>query len=351
MNVLVYGAGVLGSLYAANLQRAGQRVTVLARGKRLEELRENGIILLDEATGEQTATRVEVIGNLEPDRAFDLVLVIVRKNQLSSVLPSLANNHFTPNVLFMVNNAAGPAELTAALGRHRVLLGFAGAGGAYIDGVVRYRITAIQKTTIGELDGANSQRIHQISWILQEAGFPTEICSDMDAWLKTHVAMVSPVANAIYMAGGDTYRLSRTRDALVLMVRAIREGLRVLRSLGYPITPFYYGSLDCIPEPLLVFVLKKGMASEAAQLVLARHANAARDEMQVVAYEFKQLAAQSGLATPAIDRLAAYINPETHPVEDGQSSLPLNWRKTIAAAGLLTAVGITFGWLLSRTKR
>ena len=32
MRILVYGAGVIGSLYAAKLQAAGQEVTVLARG-------------------------------------------------------------------------------------------------------------------------------------------------------------------------------------------------------------------------------------------------------------------------------------------------------------------------------
>ncbi len=34
MDILVYGAGVLGSLYAARLQQAGQHVTILARGPR-----------------------------------------------------------------------------------------------------------------------------------------------------------------------------------------------------------------------------------------------------------------------------------------------------------------------------
>lgn len=34
MNVLVYGAGVIGSIYAARLQETGYNVTLLARGKR-----------------------------------------------------------------------------------------------------------------------------------------------------------------------------------------------------------------------------------------------------------------------------------------------------------------------------
>jgi hypothetical protein len=35
----------------------------------------------------------------------------------------------------------------------------------------------------------------------------------MDAWLKTHEAWISPLANAIYAAGGDTHALDRGRNA------------------------------------------------------------------------------------------------------------------------------------------
>ncbi len=351
MKILVYGAGVLGSLYAAKLQRTGNQVTLLARGQRLEELRQNGIRLVNEANGEMSVTQVDLIEKLEPDQAFDLVIVILRKNQLPEVLPTLAANHFTPNVLFMVNNAAGPAALTAALGRHRVLLGFPGAGGARSEGIVRYQLTSFQETTIGELNGAVSRRIQQVAWILREAGFSVAICSDMDAWLKTHVAVVSPAANAVYMAGGDIYRLAHTRDALVLLVRAAREGLRVIRRLGYPITPARIQLLQIVPEPLLVKVLERVLATESAQLMIARHANAARDEMQVVADEFKQLVEKAGLATPAMDRLAAYIDPQLPPMDEGKRTMPLNWRGVIVVAGLLTAIGIIFGWLCSRRRK
>ena len=43
MKILIYGAGVIGSLYAALLAKSGQDVTVYARGRRLESLRKNGL--------------------------------------------------------------------------------------------------------------------------------------------------------------------------------------------------------------------------------------------------------------------------------------------------------------------
>ena len=40
MKILVYGAGTIGSLYAAKLKDAGHDVTILARGRRLHEIRD-----------------------------------------------------------------------------------------------------------------------------------------------------------------------------------------------------------------------------------------------------------------------------------------------------------------------
>ncbi len=44
MRILIYGAGVIGSLYAVMLSDAGYDVSVYARGKRLAELNEKGML-------------------------------------------------------------------------------------------------------------------------------------------------------------------------------------------------------------------------------------------------------------------------------------------------------------------
>lgn len=44
MKLLIYGAGVIGCLYAALFSEAGYDTTVYARGKRLESLQNNGLL-------------------------------------------------------------------------------------------------------------------------------------------------------------------------------------------------------------------------------------------------------------------------------------------------------------------
>lgn len=48
MKICVFGAGVIGSLYAGKLASAGHEVTVVARGNRLVNIENNGILLEDE---------------------------------------------------------------------------------------------------------------------------------------------------------------------------------------------------------------------------------------------------------------------------------------------------------------
>jgi len=47
LKILIYGAGVIGSIYASRLYESGCDVTLLARGEHYENLKQNGVIIKD----------------------------------------------------------------------------------------------------------------------------------------------------------------------------------------------------------------------------------------------------------------------------------------------------------------
>jgi 2-dehydropantoate 2-reductase len=112
--------------------------------------------LVDGVTATRSKASLEVVTRLHPDDAYDVVLVILPRHRIAEVLPSLAANHRTPSIKFFGNNAAGPNEMTRAIGRERVLLGFPGAAAVPGGDAIRHVITSAreQPTTIGELDGS-----------------------------------------------------------------------------------------------------------------------------------------------------------------------------------------------------
>ena len=307
--ILIFGAGVLGSLYAARLKQAGLNVTLLARNTRLKDIQQHGVVIEHALTGKREVVAIPTVEHLYEHDFYDLIVVLVRKNQLPSVLPVLAAHKATPNILFMVNNPSGYIDWVNAIGRERLVLGFAGVGGTLLGNVVRYVVVSrfLQPTTFGELDGSNSTRLKRISRIFQRAGFPTAVTSNMDAWQKTHVAWISPIANALYRVGCDNHLLARSTDVTRLAVRAVREGFCVLHSLGIPITPAKFRVLKWMPEILWVRLLTLWADTNHFKTAAVEHTAAAADEMRLIAEEFRVIVLSTAIATPAIDELRRSI--------------------------------------------
>lgn len=346
MKILVFGAGPLGSLFAAWLHEAGHTVSLLARGQRLADLKEFGIVLVDTQTGKETVAHPEIVERLAPDDAYDLVLVIMRKNRALEILPTLAANMHTPNVLFLMNNAAGPGELVEALGAERVMMGFPMAAGYRRGHVVHYLAGGGDGKDvlipIGEVDGRITPRLQEVGRILASMpGFDAELRTDMDAWLKTHVALLMPsLAPAMRAAGRDNVRMAHTRDAIVLAIRAIREGFRVLQALGYPIVPERLMIFERIPEPIMVWLFRKFIVNPRVRVAMLEHGAAAQDEIKHLADEFAALKRQTSIPTPAMDHLYAYFNPATPPMAEGSAWLPLNWRFLWVVGGVILIMAV-----------
>jgi 2-dehydropantoate 2-reductase len=329
MKILVYGAGPLGSLLASRLHEAGHKVSLLARGQRLADLRQYGIVLVNTETGKETVSRPDIVERLGPDDAYDLVMVVMRKNRALEILPVLAANRGTPNVLFLMNNAAGPDALTEALGAERVLMGFPMAAGYRRGHKVHYLAGGgpdkPARIPIGEPDGSIRSRTRVIAAVLGTMeGFDAELRADMDAWLKTHVALLMPsLAPAMRAAGRDN---AHTRDAIVLAIRSIREGFRVLHQLGYPIVPSSTWMFRYLPEPVLVWGFRKQLPDPRMRTAMLEHADAAQDEIRHLAEEFYVLVRGSGVPTPVMDGLKTYFDPDTPPLPEGSAEIPLDWR-------------------------
>ena len=338
--ILVYGSGPLGSVFAARLQEGGNDVSILARGQRLEDLCEHGVVLVDAQTGVLTTTRLNVVDELASSDQYDLVLVIMRKNHALQILPVLAANQETPNVLFLMNNAAGPDALVEALGQERVLIGFPGIAG-YREGHTVHCLVGSEDDKVsvpfGEVTGSITGRTRTVARIIETApGFRAEIRTDMDAWLKYHVALLFPsLAPALHAAEVDNYRLARTRDLVVLATRAMREGFRVLRSIGLPVTPPKLRVIEWLPEPLLVLLTQRLLTNPLMETALVKHAEAARSEVEHLIAEFMELARETSVPTPTINLLLKYYEPDAPEIPAGSAEIPLRWGGLLAGLGML----------------
>lgn len=306
MKVLIYGAGVIGSIFAAKLFFSGQDVTVLARGKRFEEINSQGIVICNPKTNNKEVAKVKVINNLSPEMKYDYIFVVMQKTQVDSVLECLSRNG-TENIVFVVNTAAGYEKWKRIIGAKRLLIGFPSAGGERRDGVVNYFIgkgimRAFQTTTFGEISREKTQRVIHIIEMFSRAGIPSVFCPDMDSWQKTHVAMVTSIANALYGHNCDNKQLAASWGDVKEMVLGVKEGFTVLKQLEIKPTPWklrFFG----LPTFVLTVVFKILMETQLAEITMAKHCVVAKAEMFSLQEEFDILINESGMKTPHIDRL------------------------------------------------
>lgn len=293
--ILIFGAGVIGSTYGGLLAKSGHRVTLVARNTRLAELREKGLLLnrVNQQVPEKVS--VEIIDESQLHDNYDYVFVALRKGQVESALSTLSKINSSCFV-FMVNNPTGYSDWIDALGSNRVLPAFPGAGGKIENGIVYYEIVSklIQPTTLGELNGKKSERLKDLRDILKNSGFEVSLSKNMDAWQKSHVAMVAPMAFVIYYDGGNNYSVSGNKDAVRQMNLAIKEKFTFLRRSGIGIEPFKLNVFLWLPLFMLNIIMKLVFNTKWAETVISNHALTAREEMEFIGNDFLALADSKG---------------------------------------------------------
>ena len=306
--ILIFGSGVIGSTFGGRMALQGHDVTFLARNKRLDELNKNGLLLQQNSENKPKKIEVKVISELEENDIYDYVFVCLRNEQVDSALPVLAKN-LSKNVIFMVNNPSGYSRWSNALGKKRVIPAFPGSGGKTENGIVYYQIVSkiIQPTTIGEIDGEKTPRIVELQQILCKAGFPTSISKNMDGWQKTHVALVGPLGDVIYLDGGNNYSVAKNHEVIRQMNRALKENFKFLRKSDIGIIPRKFNIIVFTPLWLLNPIMRLAFKTRWAETVISNHALNAKGEMRVISHDFIEMANKKGFELNEFKKMVEHI--------------------------------------------
>jgi len=300
--ILVIGAGVNGSAISANLFSGGVDVTILARGRRFEELQTEGVIIENPFNHKRVVTRVPVIDTLAKDDRYEFVLVIVRKNQVLELLPLLAQNQ-SANIVFMGNNLLGPQEFIKILDKERVMMGAVYAAGKRDGSLIRAIVFKSAAAPFGEIDGRITPRLRQLADIFRQGGFKVGLSHNIVDVQMTHGVGVAIIGQLAMKHGGKVSALAKSTDDLKLFVVARREGLKVQRALGHQILPKFEVAEAYIPEFLQVLGLRALLTSKFGEVGLEYHLSQAPDEIRQLVDELRELVKQAGIPVPGIQKV------------------------------------------------
>lgn len=283
MRLLIYGAGVIGSLYAAYFSEAGFDVTIFARGNRFVQLNKFGLKYLKNKHVE--IADVSITKKLENEDCYDFIFLTVRSEQAEDALAQLKMNN-SQTIVTMINTIESYKMWENICGKGRILPAFPGAGGSIKDGILDAALTPriIQPTTFGEIDGRKTNRQMILAKIFKRSHIPYQIVSNMYNWQISHLGMVVPIADAYYMSNNpvDVYRDKKIMNKTA---KQIKLNFKIL-SKKKMLLPFKFNLFILCPLPLLSIGLRFVFKSDFGDKFMYQHSMNATDEMRDLHIKF-----------------------------------------------------------------
>ena len=140
---------------------------------------------------------------------------------------------------------------------------------------------------IGEPDGRTTSRLERIVQTFRTAGINAKAEPQMDAWLRTHAALVVPLGQAVSAAGGPV-ALADDPNAIRGMIRLMRQNLAAMPT---PPVPRGLVAIQRLPERLLVATLRRFLRTQTTTLRTQQHLDRSQTaELQRLAEQMRAYA-------------------------------------------------------------
>jgi 2-dehydropantoate 2-reductase len=227
MKIVILGAGALGTVLGAHLARAGEDVTLIARGQRAAYLQEHGATI----TGLVDFTvPVRVVTDPSQLHDADVLIVTVKTYDMASALHSVKHLG-VESVASIQNGVLKNEQLAQTFGWEKVLGAMAMfSGEALPTGVVRF--TANQGFYLGELPTGTSARVQTLGDTLERVGIVAQVTSHIQAleWSK-YVAWICGMAPAV-LTRLETYKFLQEEHTASVMAALLHEMVQLAITQG-----------------------------------------------------------------------------------------------------------------------
>ncbi|APR75828.1 Ketopantoate reductase [Minicystis rosea] len=302
MKILVFGRGVIGTLYGWALAKAGHEVDFYVRPGRATTY---GAVIplafLDARTrlrGELVSERwpVRFREDLPDDHDYDVILLSVQHYRFVEAAAFLGPRTGKATVLVFNNFWVEPQAAAAPLPAGQLVWGFPRAGGGFDEeGVLHGAL--LPAVLFGTFGAAPTTRDIALRDAFRSAGFTIEETRDFRSWLFTHFVLNSGLQLAALEAGSFPAALSSKQHCRD-MVLNVRELFPLLEARGVQprgeATPFR------LPARLLGALLPLALkASAPLRAVVDGHAN--MDELRSTCRDVLAEARRLGVPVPRLE--------------------------------------------------
>jgi 2-dehydropantoate 2-reductase len=252
MKICIIGAGAIGGYLAVKLALAGEHVTVIDHGPKVDVIRKNGLKLMMHDGREHAARNVKATGNMKEVGAQDIVILAVKAHQVESATKEIQTLFGPDTVVVTTQNGipwwyfykhGGEFE-----GRRVEMVDPNGATANHLDvnrviGCVVYPAAEVvqpgvirhiegDRFPVGELDGTETARVIKVSEAFIKAGFKSPILPNVrsEIWLKLWGNLTfNPISALTHATLVDICQFPLTRNLAAMMMT---ESQTIANKLG-----------------------------------------------------------------------------------------------------------------------
>ena len=219
------GAGGVGGCLGGLLAKAGNDVSLIARGEHLEALREHGLKVI--RPGGEIIVEIQATGDPSEVGQVDLVLFTVKTFQNRHVITSLKSLMGPEtSVITLQNGVESHEQLSAVLGASNVLPGAYWASSHILSpGVIAEDVEA--RVSFGAVDDTESLRALDIRKVFRDAGIEAELSPDPLRVLWEKFVVLSALSGITSAAQTRPKELLQFPDARKMFCNAMEEALAV----------------------------------------------------------------------------------------------------------------------------
>ena len=241
MNILVLGAGAIGSVFGGFLAKSGNRVILFGRENCISAINSRGLFI-EGIWGSHHITTIKGYSSLSKiarleGRLFDLILLTVKSYDTESVMHNYLNTFGKSNLTVSLQNGLGNIEIIAGLlGNEKTVGGRVIFGAELLEpGVVKITVYA-DKVVLGSVKGGVPlDKVKEVSMLFDQAGIPTTWTEEIEKYLWGKV-LYNSALNALSCLLKVSYgELLKNEHARIVMKDIVEELFTVIKRKNIPV--------------------------------------------------------------------------------------------------------------------
>ena len=300
MKIAVMATGGVGGVFGAKFAEAGEDITFIARGAHLEEIKKNGLTILDDK-GEVNIKDIQITDDPVSIGTVDFIIFAVKLWDTESAATICKPMLGPETVLIPFQNGVSSTEtISKIIGETHTGRGISRVSASIeAPGIIR-RVGSYGSLAFAEAGGAKSTRMQAFLDICNRVGVEAEIPDDIFRTLWQKYIFLVTVSGMTTAARQPMRSLIAGSEGLTTAINCMTEVAEVGRAIGIDLPT------DTV-EKLVNFLKKMPQNMKASQAIDLE--NGRRLEAPWLTGNVCKMGRKYSIPTPANDTLYSVIQP------------------------------------------